>query len=155
LTIDLLGRYLRKAHGGDVRRRDRVALAQADAKVRGGHAFKTIGAYETWLAKGGVDGERQLAILRLLGLFDRPASDDCIAVLRHEPVIGGSTEPLVEVDEEEWNTAVSELADVRLLTRDGSTFDAVCNPATLDLRSSRPSLACGARACRNPSHEAS
>jgi tetratricopeptide (TPR) repeat protein len=123
LTIDLLGRYLTKAHNGDVRRRDRVNLTNADAKVRGGHAFKTIGAYETWLASGGVNGQRQLAILRLLGLFDRPASDDCLAALRREPVIEGLTESLVLIEEADWNTTVGELGDCRLLAIDGSAID--------------------------------
>ncbi len=51
LTLDLLGRYLKMAHGGDIRCRDRVALDQADAEVQGGHAFKTMAAYETWLPR--------------------------------------------------------------------------------------------------------
>lgn len=123
LTIDLLGRYLAKAHGGDVRRRDRVDFTKADATVRGGHVFKTIAAYERWLASSGASGARQLAILRLLGLFDRPASEGCIDALRREPVIEGLTESLVVLDEEDWNAALSELEESRLAAHDSAALD--------------------------------
>ena len=36
----------------------------------------------------------QLAAVRLLGLFDRPADPGCLAALRAEPAIAGLTEPL-------------------------------------------------------------
>jgi hypothetical protein len=116
LTLSLVGRYLAKAHGGDVRRRDRVKFDKADAKVQGGHAFKAIGAYERWLAKAGDEGKRCLAILRLLGLFDRPADPGCLAALRAEPPIPHLTEPLVGLDEEDWSLAVASLADCCLVT---------------------------------------
>jgi hypothetical protein len=92
LTLHLLGRYLGKAHGGDIRRRDRVDLQKADLKTQGGHAFKTMAACANWLAAGGEEGARQLVVLRLLGLFDRPAEADCLAALRKPPVIAGLTE---------------------------------------------------------------
>ncbi len=117
LTLRLLGQYLSRAHGGDVRRRDRVDLEKADLRTQGGHAFKTMAAYEKWLADGGEDGERQLAVLRLLGLFDRPADAGCLAALRGELVIAGLTEPLVGLDEEDWNFTVEELADCGLVAR--------------------------------------
>ncbi len=116
LTINLLGTFLAKAHGGDVRRRDRVKFEKADAKVQGGHAFRTIAAYENWLGGEQVEGSRQLAILRLLGLFDRPADGGCLDALRKEPVIPGLTDELIGLDEEDWNLAVSALAECRLLS---------------------------------------
>jgi tetratricopeptide (TPR) repeat protein len=122
LSLRLLGLYLKGAHGGDVRRRDRVALDRADALWKNtpadqpyGHAFKVMAAYETWLEQGGEAGRRQLAVLRLLGLFDRPADPECLAALRAGPVIAGLTEPLAEVDEDGWNLAVSALEGVGLL----------------------------------------
>lgn len=124
LTLDLLGTYLKRAHGGDVRRRDRVKFEKADAKVKGGHAFRVIGAYETWLRGGGEESTRQLAVLRLMGLFDRPASAGCIKALRAEPAIPGLTEPLVGLDEDDWNLTISTLADLRLLSPASSTLDA-------------------------------
>ncbi len=116
LTLQLIGSYLRDAHGGDVRKRDLVKFEVADREEQGGHAFLVIEAYERWLAprqtliekvsawfsgKGEdrAEGERQLAILRLLGLFDRPVPAACVAALRRAPRIQGLTEPIVGLSE--------------------------------------------------------
>jgi hypothetical protein len=126
LTLNLLGQFLSRAHGGDVRRRDRVKLEKADLETQGGHAFKTMAAYESWLAAGGEKGARQLAVLRLLGLFDRPAEDGCLGALRREPVIASLTEPLVGLEEDDWNLTVRALADCGLVAASstvGSSMD--------------------------------
>ena len=73
LTLQLLGSFLSRAHRGDIRKRALVRFDKADAAVQGGHAFRVMGAYEKWLTQSGEEGMRQLAVLRLLGLFDRPA----------------------------------------------------------------------------------
>lgn len=117
LTLNLLGRYLAKAHGGDIRKSDQVKFEKADAATQGGYAFKTIGAYEEWLREGGTDGARQLAVLRLLGLFARPADAGCLTALRRQPVIAGLTEPLVGLDDDDWNLIVSALEECGLLSR--------------------------------------
>src|SRR5262249_17332141 len=80
-----------------------------------GHAFRVLKAYETWLA-GGEEGRRQLAILRLLGLFDRPADPGCLAALRQPPAIPGLTEGLVNPSDAAWNIAVKQLEEIGLLT---------------------------------------
>jgi hypothetical protein len=80
LTLQLLGQYLRLAEGGDIMKRDTVRMADADQEYQNdasrpyGHAFKAMEAYEKWFVGEGEKGQRQLAVLRLLGLFDRPAS---------------------------------------------------------------------------------
>ncbi len=119
LTLSILGRYLGLAHGGDVRRWDLVDLEEADAKTKHGHAFKAVKAYATWLAGSGEAGQRQLAILRLLGLFDRPASFGCIEALRKAPGIEGLTEALLGVSEATWNEALSHLRAADLVTVKG------------------------------------
>ncbi len=111
LTLNLLGRY-----GGDVRRRDRVDLAKADLKIQGGHALKTMAAYARWLGKGGEEGARQLAVMRCLGLFDRPADVGCLEALRRGPVIAKLTEPLVGLDEEDWNLTLAALTEYGLVS---------------------------------------
>jgi tetratricopeptide (TPR) repeat protein len=116
LTLNLLGRYLVSAHGGDIRRRDRVRLEKADASIQGGHAFKAMAAYERWLADGGEQGVRQLAILRLIGLFDRPADAACLDALRRPPAITGLTEPIVDLAEEDWNLAMTALDECGLVS---------------------------------------
>jgi len=126
LTLNLLGRYLGRAHGGDIRRRGKVKFEKADARVQGGHAFKVMKAYEKWLGEGVEDGARQLAVLHLLGLFDRPADPGCLAALRAEPVIEALTEPLVGLDDEDWNCTLSNLDDCGFVARhtDESAIDA-------------------------------
>jgi tetratricopeptide (TPR) repeat protein len=117
LTLQLLGRYLAKVHNGDVRKRDLVRFEKADAKVQGGHAFKVMGMYEQWLlGKGNEDALRQLAVLRLLGLFDRPADEGCLGALRQEPVIAGLTESLVGLSDDDWNYAVASLVECSLIS---------------------------------------
>ncbi|MBN1506676.1 MAG: hypothetical protein JW955_07510, partial [Sedimentisphaerales bacterium] len=116
LTLQLLGPYLAKAHQGNVRKRELVAFRKADAKVQGGHAFRMLSAYEKWLTGAREEGETQLAILRVLGLFDRPADAGCIAALRKKPPIRGLTERLVDLTEEDWNLTLSNLRECGLIT---------------------------------------
>ncbi len=134
LTLDLLGQYLARAHAGDIRKRDLVQFQKADSEIQGGHAFRVMAAYERWLnpkeslsqrllgvfsAKrraAGQRGKRQLAVLRLMGLFDRPADTGCLAALRAEPAIPALTEPLVGLEEDDWNLTLSSLADCGLVS---------------------------------------
>ncbi len=109
LTLTLLGNFLRRAHGGDIRKRSEIDLSHAD-ETQGGHAFRVIAAYARWLGEG-----PELAILRLLGLFDRPAEGDALKALRAAPAIPGLTEPLVDLSEEDWRLAVATLRDQGLL----------------------------------------
>jgi tetratricopeptide (TPR) repeat protein len=109
LTLTLLGSFLGRAHGGDVRKRREIDLHQA-AEKQGGHALRVIAAYSRWLGES-----PELSILRLLGLFDRPASAEALRALRAAPAIPGLTESLVDRSEEDWNLAVATLREHRLL----------------------------------------
>ncbi len=109
LTLSLLGGYLSKACGGDIRRAKEVDLAGA-AERKGGHALRVIGTYAVWLGEG-----PEMAALRLLGLFDRPAQPKAIAALRAKPALPGLTEPLADLGDEAWNLALSSLRDHGLL----------------------------------------
>ena len=123
LSLSLLGRYLRAAHGGDVRQRDQVRLGEADRQLDDGHFSALLAAYESSLAAAGEEGQRQLALLRLLALFDRPASEASLAALRQEPAIAGLTETLVGLDDEAWKAVAASLEEARLITRHGSRLD--------------------------------
>lgn len=83
-----------------------------------------MAAYDTWLGEGGEEGERQLAVLWLLGLFDHPADAGCLGTLRGSPAIAGLTESLLGLDEEDWNLTISALADCDLVVPEGSSLDA-------------------------------
>jgi tetratricopeptide (TPR) repeat protein len=122
LTLQLLGQYLRLVENGDIRKRDTVRLADADREYQNdasrpyGHAFKAMEAYEKWFLREGEKGERQLALLRLLGIFDRPASQGCLSALRRTPIIHGLTDPLVELARREWALTARRLEEINLLT---------------------------------------
>ena len=116
LTLNLLGTYLHDAHAGDIRKRDLVKLEEADAEEQGGHAFRVMDAYVKWFESEGEKGKRALAVLRLLGLFDRPATADCLFALLKAPAIPGLTEALVGMSEAQRNVAFTRLEAARLLT---------------------------------------
>ncbi len=114
LTLSLMGRYLRLAFDPpDIARRDCFHFSEADAETQNGHAFRVFAAYERWFENEGRLVE--LGILRLLGLFDRPATPDCLAALCAAPAIPGLTEPLVGLGERQWNTALQRLRDLDLI----------------------------------------
>ena len=115
LTLQIMGGYLKRAFAGDVRCHDRVRFEKADAKVQGGHAFRAMAAYVTWMEGESDEARRELAILRLMGLFDRPATGDCVAALLAAPAIAGLTEPLVGLAEEDWNSSLDALESAKLL----------------------------------------
>jgi hypothetical protein len=104
-------------------------VTKYDPKSPYGHAFKVISSYERWLLDPKAertDNERrgcrvQLAILRLMGLFNRPAPPDCLAALRQAPAIPGLTDALVNLPEREWNIAVTHLDENDLVSRHGTT----------------------------------
>jgi tetratricopeptide (TPR) repeat protein len=116
LTLTLLGSYLRDVHEGDIRKRDLVRLEEADAEEQGGHAFHVMAAYERAFEREGDKGRRALAILRLLGLFDRPMTADCFGALLQPPAISDLTDPLIGITEAQRNIAIKRLEDAKLVT---------------------------------------
>ena len=79
-------------------------------------------SYESWLAEGA-----ELAILRMLGLFDRPAAQQAFDVLLKSPAIAGLTESLTDLRSTEWQTILAKLRRARLLAREDPH-----NPGQLD-----------------------
>ena len=124
LTLQLLGRYLADAHGGDIRHYKEVKFEEADLERQGRSAFKVMIAYERWLESAGPDRQRELALLRLTGLFDRPMSRDCLHTLRAAPAIPGLTDTLVKLKDPQWNIALKRLSEVDLLTVTPDAVDA-------------------------------
>jgi TIR domain len=121
LTLTLLASFLRDAFAGDIRKRNQVRLEDADEE-QGGHAFRVMDAYVRWFESGGPKGARALAVLRLLGLFDRPADAACLAALWCPPAIPSLTEPLVPLGDSQRNLALAPLEAAKLVTaqRDGA-----------------------------------
>jgi nucleoside phosphorylase/tetratricopeptide (TPR) repeat protein len=117
LALTLLGSYLADVAGGDIRRRKEIGPLEDDERL-GRHAQRVMTAYEKWL------GKPEVAILHMLGLFDRPAEEDEIAALRAEPVVPGLTNALVGVGMREWQKAVAKLQRVGLLEEQDKGIDA-------------------------------
>jgi nucleoside phosphorylase/tetratricopeptide (TPR) repeat protein len=118
LALTLLGSYLTDVYGGDIRRRNEIESLEEDER-HGRHAERVMRAYEKWLGEG-----VELAVLRLLGLFDRPADAACIAALRAAPVIPGLTEALQNLKEQKWQQALAKLRRIKLLANEPDTLDA-------------------------------
>jgi tetratricopeptide (TPR) repeat protein len=93
-----------------------VKLEEADDEQQGGHAFRIMDAYVKAFEDEGEKGKRALAVLRLLGLFDRPANADCLAALLKVPAIPNLTEALVGISEAQRNVAFTRLEAAKLLT---------------------------------------
>lgn len=132
LTLNLLGCFLARAYMGDIRQRASVNFEKADARIQGGHAFKMLTTYERWLAAGGPLHGRQLSILRILSLFDRPADNEYLRSLRQKPVITGLTESLIALDDTEWNIALTELSDCDLVSIQFETHRSISSLYSVD-----------------------
>jgi len=110
LALTLLGSYLTDACNGDIRRREEVSARLAHDLRQGAHARKVMESYESWLGEGA-----ELAILRMLGLFDRPADEQTFGALLKSPAIAGLTESLTDLHPTEWQTILAKLRRARLL----------------------------------------
>lgn len=146
LTLNLLGRFLAHAYAGDILYRKEVRFEATDRNERGGKTFKMLAAFEHWFDRGSDFYKQQLAILRVLGLFDRPADAGCIAALRQPPAITGLTDPLFTVRSdaiagqpperplirEDWNTAIASLSRFGLVVTEvgegGEARELDCHP---------------------------
>ncbi|OQW84454.1 MAG: hypothetical protein BVN30_03510 [Proteobacteria bacterium ST_bin16] len=74
-----------------------------------------MNAYAQALDNEGSKGTQALTILRLLGLFDRPAIIECLDALWNGEVIPDLTEPLIGLSEAQRNIILKRLEDSRLL----------------------------------------
>jgi hypothetical protein len=101
LALTLLGSYLTDAYNGDFRSRSEVSGHLAHDVRQGAHARKVMKSYQTWFGEG-----PELAILRVLGLFDRPADEQTFSVLLKSPAIPGLTESLTDLHPTQWHLTV-------------------------------------------------
>jgi len=109
-ALTLLGSYLTDAYNGDIRCRSEVSGHLAHDVRQGVHARKVMESYQTWLGEG-----PELDVLRMLGLFDRPADEKALGALLKSPAIPGLTESLTDLRPTEWRTIIAKLRRARLL----------------------------------------
>ena len=122
LALTLLGSYLTDASNGDIRRRKEVSGRLSHDIRQGVHARKVMESYQAWLGEG-----PELSVLRMLGLFDRPAHEKALEVLLKPPAIPGLTESLTDLSSSEWRAILSRLRRTRLLVGED-----LHNPGHLD-----------------------
>ena len=113
LALTLLGSYLTDAYNGDIRCREEVSKRLAHDVRQGVHARKVMESYQTWFGEG-----PELAVLCMLGLFDRPADEKALGALLKSPAIPGLTESLTDLSPTEWQTILARLRRARLLARE-------------------------------------
>jgi hypothetical protein len=141
LSLSLIGTYLDTVYAGDVRKRDHFDFADAVAGAakqgqrrakRAQHVMARYIARFAEIEAATGDGGAELAILRMVGLFDRPAPKDALDELLREPAMAGLTDAFHGIDAQErqergaW--AVRRLRALKLLNsedeRDPGALDA-------------------------------
>jgi Protein kinase domain/NACHT domain len=122
LALTLLGSYLTNAHNGDIRCRKEVSERLAHDERQGSHARKVMESYQCWLGEGA-----ELSVLRILGLFDRPADEKALRALLKPPAIRGLTESLIDLNPTEWRANLARLRRAKLLAAEDPH-----NPGHLD-----------------------
>src|SRR5262249_3449392 len=97
LALTLLGSYLTDAFNGDICFREEVSARLAHEVRKGVHARKVMESYQTWFGEG-----PEMSVLRMLGLFDRPADEKALGALLKPPAVRGFTESLIDLSQIEW-----------------------------------------------------
>ena len=127
LAITMLGNYLKDVHGGDLAGRFDLERLTVDARLEG-HARRIMASYERWLERH--ERFAHLTILRLIGLFDRPAAPDAMAALLADPRMRRLTGEL-EQGSDAWNSAVDALREMGLLNREIADWPGVLDASPL------------------------
>jgi tetratricopeptide (TPR) repeat protein len=109
LALTLLGAFLVRRCGGDVRRRDTIPSLLEEPR-RGGEARSILRGYEAVF-----QGRPELDVLRIMGLFDRPADPGALKILR-------------KLDDDAWVEALENLAEARLITYQDPDGPLDCHP---------------------------
>jgi predicted ATPase len=122
LALTLLGSFLSDAYNGDIRCREEVSKRLTYDVRQGVHARKVMESYQAWFGEG-----PELSVLRLLGLFDRPADEKALEALLRPPAIRSLTESLTDLSPNDWRTNLARLRRARLLAREDPQ-----NPGHLD-----------------------
>jgi tetratricopeptide (TPR) repeat protein len=161
LSLAILGTYLVEKFGGNARERfktrpltdasgsrgvpqDQILLKGEERAVF--FARNMIASYEKWFEEQSDPiAQTALAILRVLGLFDRPAEQAWLSVLRQHQ-IRGLTEPFFATSEPEetWRKAIIRLRRAKLISGSPDSLAAhplICQYFTDQLRDQFPDAA--------------
>jgi tetratricopeptide (TPR) repeat protein len=114
LAVTLLGNYIRDVHDGDLNGRFDIGDLTVSAR-EGGHARRIMASYTDWLEHH--SQAAQLAILRLIGLFDRPAPPEAMGALLADAAMAPYTGHLQVIGDGSWDAAVGALRKMGLLNK--------------------------------------
>ncbi len=128
MTLQMLGGYLRSVHGGDILQRDCVDFQRVFDGQLEGHTYNVMAAYEEWFQAEGPRGHRQLAVLRMMGLFDRAADAGCMTALRKDGGIPGISDAAAAISHADWQDTLTHLADHHLVFCDRKTHAIDAHP---------------------------
>lgn len=112
LALNLLAVYLQDIPGHHVSAAEQIPdldILEAEGK----HPRRMIAVFERKLGEGA-----ELEVLRMLGLFDRPADGASLAELRKAPKIPGLTDHIGEDAEAAWLRAVQKLRKLKLIAEE-------------------------------------
>jgi tetratricopeptide (TPR) repeat protein len=121
LALTLLGSYLSEVYKGDITQRDKIRKLDRDT-LQGNDARRVMASYEEWFGEG-----PEVAVLRILGFFDRPADERAVGALRAAPPIRGLTDVLENMSEDDWRLTLGRLRRAQLLADEDQA-----NPSALD-----------------------
>lgn len=113
LALTLLGSYLTDAYDGNIRWSEEVSARLVLDPRQGDHARKVMESYQSWLGDS-----PELSVLRMLGLFDRPADEKAFHALLRPPAIKGLTDSLANPSPAKWRSILAKLRRASLLSPD-------------------------------------
>lgn len=124
LAVTLLGNYLWEVHQGDLA--GRFDLKGLPVGVReGGQARRVMDSYIRWFERD--QRWDELAVLLIMGLFDRPAYPEAIAALLADRHLASFRAGLDRVGGERWDRCVGALRGMGLLNSESQGL-----PGTVD-----------------------
>ena len=108
LSVSLLGNLLYKRYKGDIRQRDLIPelLDPESVEKDSRHAFKIMQAYERWFSSE-QQYSAELALLRMLGLFDHPIEQSVLEILQQEQI----PQLTQGIDPNAWDDTIATLRD--------------------------------------------
>ena len=109
LAVSLLGVYLHKIPGHDISNASGIPDLDIPEE-EGRHPRRMITAFERRFGEG-----PEVEVLRILGLFDRPADAGAIAALAAAPAIPNLTEQIRGLSEADWLRLIHRLRENRLI----------------------------------------
>lgn len=109
LALNLLTTYLHEIPGHDISHASGIPDLDIPEKD-GKHPRRVIAAFEQRFGDG-----PEVEVLRMLGLFDRPADARVVAALRAAPAIPNLTEHIHPLSDAKWLYLLAELRRLRLI----------------------------------------